>query len=742
MNVPPPPQPTALAGDTPEALTLDNCDREPIHIPGSIQPHGALLALDRLGRLTHASENVPALLGVVPTLGALLQPQLFQDQGVTQHAVFQTLMAMLRQERAARAMTARLNGRDFDVVLHRGGERLICEFEPREEGANITDFAHLALNWLEELKRSTDIQRLLDTAVVAVRELTGFDRVMAYRFAQDDSGEIVAEDKIPELDAFLGRRYPASDIPAQARRLYVLNTLRLIADVAYRPEPIRAAPLESEPLDLSHSVLRSVSPIHVEYLTNMGVHGSMSVSIVIGGKLWGMVACHHMARKVVPYPVRMAIDVIAQIIAASVQSLTAQEREVAVARAAWVGTESAGAIASGMEMDELILRDREILKTTLTADALLLTLDGVARPLEDVDPHWAQALTVWLETQGTDLVHVVDSKQLPAWQDDVPAAQRFYGVLAMRFDAPRQGWVVALRRERLQTIRWGGKPDKVIAHGPLGPRLTPRGSFEEWRETVRGTASPWSPIQLEIASQLKEMIERAYAARLVQQDAIRAQVWAILGHDLRNPLQSINMANKAIAQGVDAERLNVVIRNSTLRMNRLVSDVLDLSRLQNGHPLSITLHPMDLAELLRQLVEELATAHPTFRATVTLPDTLPMRGDPGRLAQLFSNLFSNARHHGHGDVTIKAHVEGDRAVVSVCNPGAPIPEHIAATLFDPFKRASMQNARNRTGMGLGLYISAQVVQGHGGRLRHVPGEGVVTFVVELPLALDIGEQDV
>ena len=715
-----------------ETVNLENCDREPIHIPGSIQPHGALIALDRLGRLTHVSENVRQLLGCELVPGTMLRADAFASDGQPQPAVYQAISDALHRERAARAFVAKVNGAEFDVVLNRNGDALICEFEGRESGADLSSFAQLAYGSLEELKRAASIQALLDTAVSAVREMTGFDRVMGYRFAYDDSGEVLSEARTDALDPFLGRRYPASDIPAQARRLYVLNTLRLIADVAYKPVPILAAAGRREPLDLSYSVLRSVSPIHVEYLTNMGVHASMSVSIVIGGKLWGMIACHHMAPKLVPYPVRMAVDVMAQVIAATIQSITASERESAIARAAYFRSEAVSAVAEGVDIVELVVRDSSALKAALPSDALLLALDGAVRVDDGVDPEWAQAVCTWLNGHGDPLVHVFSLADLPPWPAHVPRDERFCGLLALRLDERRGTWLVALRRERVLTIRWGGKPDKVIAHGPLGPRLTPRGSFDEWRETVRDTASPWNAIELEIATQLREALERAIAAKSAEQDALRSQVWAMLGHDLRNPLQSINMANRGIERGLDPDRLNSVIRNSTVRMNRLLSDVLDLSRLQRGQGLTFTMEQVDLGALLRQLLEEISVAHAAVAISSDIPERLLLQGDAGRLSQLFANLLSNARHHGRGDIAVSARVDAQGIVVVVSNKGDPIPEALAASLFDPFKNSSLHNPRNRTGMGLGLYIAHQVAIGHSGTIDYVPGEGTVSFVVSLP----------
>ncbi len=714
-------------------LTLDNCDREPIHIPGSVQPHGALIAFDRLGRISHASSNVEEMLGFAPAFGARIRSDAFVHEGNAVAAVYSAITAAIADEASTGpAFHTFINGHPLDVVLHRHDDRLICEFERRDSSADVSAFAQLAFTSLNQLKRSTSIKELLDNAVIAVREITGFDRVMAYRFAHDDSGEIVSEAKADHLEAFLGRRYPATDIPAQARRLYTINTLRLIADVAYEPVGLLAAPAETRPLDLSYSVLRSVSPVHVEYLTNMGVRGSMSVSIVIGGKLWGMLACHHGSSKLVPYPIRMAVDVTAHVTAATIQSLIAHRRESMTARAAMVRTDFAAAILGGTEMLQLVRRDRELLLQTLACDNLLLIQEGSCRVFDGVDPGWANDVAQWLSTQKDSMVQVLEASHLPPWPDSVPRESRYCGALALRYDPGRGGWLVALRRERVLTIRWGGKPDKVIKHGPLGPRLTPRGSFDEWRETVRDTASPWSSIQREIASQLLDAITRAHMTRVVEQETLRAQVWAMLGHDLRSPLQSINMANVGIERGLSPERLNTVIRNSTLRMNRIVADVLDLSRLQHGGGLTITPQPIDLAELLRQLLEEMSVAHPEAPVVVDMPASLAVQGDPGRLAQLFSNLLSNARHHGRDGIRLQAWQTTASTTVVVSNLGDPIPDALAHSLFDPFKRTSMSNQRNRTGMGLGLYIASQIAIGHGAGLSYSYDEGHVKFTFTLP----------
>ena len=714
-----------------EPLTLDNCDREPIHIPGAVQPHGALLAFDAQGVLVVTSANANALLGLALRLGEVPAPGALGEDPEIAEAIQQALALLGSDETVPDAREVSLQGRAFDLVVHTYDAHALCEFE--ERGAT-TDglgrFAQLAYGSMDKLKRQRGIDKLLEVAVAEVRAMTGFDRVMAYRFRHDDSGDIVAEARREDLEPYVGRRYPASDIPAQARRLYVLNTLRLIADVGYEPVPLLAAPGHAAPLDLSHSVLRSVSPVHVEYLTNMGVRASMSVSIVVAGKLWGMVACHHMAPLRVPYAIRMACDVVAQLIAASVQSLDAREREAAMARAAELRTDIAAEIAQGGEAVDVLNRHAGALRESLGSDALVVSIDGrLFSHGGGVDEAWAAQLVAQLQAGESGLVHLHRDEHLPA----ASAGTHYSGALGLRFDRPRAGWLVALRREQVETVRWGGRPEKVLTHGPLGPRLTPRGSFEEWRETVRGSAEPWSAMALDGARLLQEAVSRVHADRVLEMDRLRSQLWAVLGHDLRDPLHTLSMASVALDRQPTAGRITTVIRNSTDRMQRLLRDLQDITRIQNGLGLAIELEDTDLSTLLGQLLEDQRATYPGMTLEAELPAALQARVDPMRFLQMTANLLSNARHHGDGRVRVSLTRRDGHAELDIRNPAPPIDEELLEGLFDPFKRRSIRNARNPGSMGLGLYIVDQVARAHGGQIAYLPGQGEVTFVLRLPL---------
>ncbi|HMN80905.1 MAG TPA: GAF domain-containing protein [Burkholderiaceae bacterium] len=707
-------------------IGLHNCASEPIHVPGSIQPHGALLAFDRAGALIAWSANADALLGVQP-----LEGQTLQQCGLPDEMLAALDLQALQDDGIAQSVEATIAGRLFDVVAHRHRGATIIEFEQRALPSDeVAAFALRAHRAIDRLRHQRTIEGLLQMAVEQLRAITGFDRVMAYRFRHDDSGDVIAEARTPELEPYRGLRYPASDIPAQARRLYLINTLRLIADVGYRPVPLVGSP-QARSLDLSHCVLRSVSPIHVEYLQNIDVGASMSVSIVVGGRLWGLIACHHRQPHQVPYSIRMACDVLAQVLAAKLQGLTDQTRVALTERATGLRTTLIEGLLNDDEPSRVFAAHEAGLREVLQAEAIVVGEYGRIVPCGGtLEPAIAEAVLQSLPEGGDDLVHR-HRRELwpPALRERIG---RWVGLLALRVDPPANGWLVLLRPEQVQTVRWGGRPDKEVRIGPLGPRLTPRGSFAEWREEVRDTAEPWDDALLALARQLLAEVHRASDRRRSELERARMQMLAMLGHDLRDPLHSITMAAKVLESGHHTPTIGR-IQSSSSRMSRLISQVLDMTRLESGSGLQLARRTTDLGGLLRDLIDEAQTAFPATRYQLDGATALTMDIDADRFAQVISNLLSNARHHGDPQTPIRVVVadQPDRVTIDVINAAEPIPDALAAQLFTPFKRRT-DNQRHRSGLGLGLYISRRIALEHGGDLRYAYRAPDVVFTVELP----------
>lgn len=525
-------------------VDLSNCDSEPIHIPGSIQNHGALLCFAPDGALASRSANASTLLGALPEVGQALGEA---HLDASARAVIQAALEDRYGYVDARMLV--LPAGVFDLVTHKSEGVLIAEFERRPaDVAALDSFALAAHQAIQRIQRQQSVADLLSLAVDEIARITGFDRVMAYRFLHDDSGEVVAEHRREDLESFLGQRYPASDIPAQARRLYVINPIRLIADVGAPTVPLQPDlnPLTGRALDLSHGILRSVSPVHIEYLSNMGVGASMSLSIVIGERLWGLIACHHMSPHLVPHAVRMSCQLLSQFVSALVERNLNGERARALDDSTALRREIVAQVTDREDLVLALSSAPESFLRLMNAHGGAITLDrktqvfGKAPSREGVN-----ALINWLnEHHSADLF---STSSLGADVPDLKAAMGdICGVLAVRFYREQNGYAFWFRNEQVEDVRWGGNPEKKYSIGPLGPRLTPRGSFAVWKETVRGKSLPWEKTQTEAASQLRLDLQEVALTNENLVKRARETLLATLGHDLRDPLQAIMMAARMI----------------------------------------------------------------------------------------------------------------------------------------------------------------------------------------------------
>lgn len=710
-------------------VDLSNCASEPIHIPGAIQAHGALLAFDREQRLVAHSANAEALVGQPLALGLALDAlPIAAIAREWPQAIWQAEDAATVPDRHFHVIER--GNAALDVIAHGWKGHVIVELEPRDAGIVSTLGAGRAY---QMLRSAVTVDALLARAVEALRSMTGYDRVMAYRFHPDESGEVVAEARDAALDPFLGMRYPASDIPPQARRLYLLNTVRGVVSVRSQPVPLLQRGGDA-PLDLSFADLRAVSPIHVEYLSNMGVGGSMSLSLIVDGSLYGLFACHHRGARLLSADLRVACEGFAHTVSSRLQALVTDER----ARRRTHATAVQAALVSALdEPDDLagaLARHLAAVGETLRADAMVACTGATVVQAGDVAPSAAREIARLVRAAGVD--GRIERDALADWPPAAAAVLAPYaGVLARRFDHKTDGWLIALRREEVATISWAGDPHKPVEIGPNGPRLTPRGSFELWTETVRGRAPPWLPIGESLLGELAHELERAMLRLRAQLDQVRAHVLAMLGHDLRNPLQAISSAAFLMErqQPGAASPLAGQIRSSSTRMSRLIGQSLDFTRLTNGLALSMKKREVNVAALTRDIVREFVTAYPEAQVEISGPAVRMALVDPDRYGQVVSNLISNARHHGTAGGVIEVRIgDGGAPVLEVRNAGAPIPPIVADALFTPFKRSSAASEHNSSGLGIGLYIVAEILKEHAGSIAYRHDGEVVVFEVTVP----------
>nr|WP_246359719.1 HWE histidine kinase domain-containing protein [Stakelama sediminis] len=526
---------------------MTNCDREPIHQLGTIQSFGFLLALSGDWLIKRASANIGDVLGVAAEdiLGTPVADHIAES---TIHAL-RNRLTMLRGEDAVERvfdLPLREGGEPYDFALHMIGDTVILEGEPTGD-AQHTDTASAIRAMMARLDLTGELTAFYREGARQVRALTGFDRVMIYRFDRDGSGIVVAESAKAGIGSFLDLRYPSSDIPQQARQLYLRNPFRIIVDVEDTPVPIVPQVDETgTPLDLSLSVTRSVSPIHIEYLRNMGVGASMSISIIVEGKLWGLFACHHYSAKRPTFQRRSIAELFGQMFALKLES---RER-AAMAKYEQDARAISDRLLAAVASDSTLLEQPEwlgqMLSKTVPCDGIAIWNDGrVAHSGITPPPEALPDIVRRLNAMAAGRVYATDHLAgiLPRAQDYVDQAS---GLLAIPISRTPRDYVLLFRQERIRSVTWAGDPHKPAEYGPNGPRLTPRKSFEAWSEEVRGRSQPFTNAELRVAEMLRVSLievvlrmsdeaqeERARAAE--RQELLIAE----LNHRVRNILSLI-----------------------------------------------------------------------------------------------------------------------------------------------------------------------------------------------------------
>lgn len=488
-------------------VDLTNCDREPIHIPGSIQPHGAMLVCDpETTEVLFASQTAEELLGKRNSnLVGLTLPEVLGAGPA--HDLRNAAAKVGSSHLAGVLLGLKLANLDVpvDALTHQHRDRLFVEIEPTSIDATAAkDALDMTQSLVRRIGLENGVDKIASTGARLIRGMLGYDRVMVYQFLHNGAGRVIAEAKASGLSSFMGQHFPASDIPYQARRLYLENTIRMIGDVNFTPVPLEP-PLRSdeEPVDMSFAQLRSVSPIHCEYLKNMGVAASLSISVVVDGELWGLISCHHNTTKIIPMPLRVGAELFGQYF--SMQIALAERR------AALLATNEARAkldqivsdIEPGEPVDDAVTRHLGDL-------ASLIDSDGAGISVND---GWNAIGRAPAGQEAMDVIAMLRNKaDGNVWStSDVHSiaglagdyGTEVAGLLAIPISSLSRDYLVLFRSEEAFAVEWAGEPVKQIVTGPSGDRLSPRGSFDTWREDVRGQSKPWTERELSIAEAIR-----------------------------------------------------------------------------------------------------------------------------------------------------------------------------------------------------------------------------------------------
>ncbi|MFS0838508.1 GAF domain-containing protein [Paenibacillus sp. 1P03SA] len=537
-----------------EEIDLTNCDKEPIHIPGLIQPHGVLLAVTHTTEqplIVQCSRNVDYFLGRTPEdlLGTSLEELVGKKQ-----------LDALQDELGSRTfdpsklhymtITIEVKGEpvSFYGIMHESEDSLILELEPAagEEEPAFQDY-----EWIQtffcKMKRAGNRIEASQLAAEQIKEMLGYDRVMVYEFDEEWNGKVIAEAKENGLEPFLGHHYPASDIPKQARELYLRNWLRTIVDVHYKPVEIVPTlhPATGRPLNLSLSVLRSVSPLHIEYLQNMGVGATTTISLINENKLWGLVTCHHYSPKYITHRVRNLCNFLGFFFSSELyqrQQLDDYQTEIELkTKANRISNIFIGNTSANRVMEQLKLEEKSLLQVMNASGVAVsykdkLMVFGAAPETEQI-----RELAFWMSRQAEDYEYHTSrlSKEHP------PAAaykKTASGALYLALSSDGKDYIIWFRPEVVQIVNWAGDPAKAVLKENDGFRLSPRKSFEKWRQVVESSSLPWKIQELRALPDLKSIVLKQTENQMRQAEEQAQQNSRILKENEKRYLQLMELS--------------------------------------------------------------------------------------------------------------------------------------------------------------------------------------------------------
>ncbi|MGA7954436.1 MAG: ATP-binding protein [Gloeobacterales cyanobacterium] len=720
-------------------INLNRLKQPSINILTQIQPHGVLLVLQEPGlTVLQISKNTSMAFGIAPEklLGKTLEDILDSVQ-------VERFRAGLSSEDLdlinPTKVWVKRKGSDFlvfDAIFHRSADGfLILELEPAltQENIPFLSFYHLAKASINQLEGTSSLQDFCQIIVREVRSVTGFDRVMLYKFDADGHGEVVAEEKLEDMEPYRGLHFPESDIPQPARKMFVSNWIRTIPDAHAESVELFPAknPITDQPIDLTLSILRSPYACHQEYLHNMGVGSSLTISLMKDQKLWGLIACHHRTPMYVSYELRKACEFLGRVIFAEISTREEAANYDYRMKLAHVQTTLIEHMAQEDNFVDGLLQQEPNLLDLVDAKGAAICFGGrwstIGRTPSEEELNY---LVQWLaKTVEEDVFH---TDALPLIYTD---AQRFKDVASGLLAIPlsKRSFVLCFRPEVIQTVHWGGDPNKAYELKQSGDdlRLSPRKSFELWQETVRLHALPWKPVEVTATLELRKAIvnivlRQAEELAVLAQDLERSngelkKFAYVASHDLQEPLNQVTNYVQMLEMQYDdelsedaKEYIGFAVEGVSL-MQTLIDDVLTYSKVDLQ---GIEWEPTRVETALTQALNNLQGRVAEVDATITYDPMPTIVADGTQLMQLFQNLIGNAIKFRKIDETLQIHVSVERQedawLFSVKDNGIGIDPQFRERIFVIFQRL---HARDEyPGSGMGLAICKKIVECHRGEI--------------------------
>ncbi|MFT6601036.1 MAG: light-regulated signal transduction histidine kinase (bacteriophytochrome) [Dokdonia donghaensis] len=726
----------------PKKIDLTNCDKEPIHLLGQVQSHAYLFVIDVLNKqLVRASENVFDLLSRKrEDIHTITLNDIFGPSAPT--------IASHIEGKNTQTIEAEVKGKRYVVITHYRENLIYIELEPIVAQAEAHIIQRQLSDIVTDLSQAITVSEMCDKTANLIKSLTGYDRVMLYKFDQNWNGTIISESREEVLESWLGMHYPATDIPQQARKSFLKQGVRIIADVASQTSAVFPELNEQgQPLDLTNCESRASSPIHIEYLENMKVGATLTAAIVSNGTLWGLIACHHYSSKFTNYYQRQTIKFLTQVF--STQLTLRSSNEVLARINATTASRAKLVEQMSNEWDVqggLTKKPTSMLTITeATGGAVFLenTLSTVGDTPSKED---IKNLIDWIYT--TQLGNTYTTQNLAkVYEKGKAFAKMASGVLCVFIAKGQKDCLLWFKPELKQVISWGGNPEKAVAE--KNKRLSPRKSFEKWNKEQVLTSLPWKDYEIASAQALKTSISNIIISRYQEVKLLNDKLKEAynelesfsysVSHDLRSPLRGIDGFAQIIKEDyfdtLDDYGKNAIqtIIDSTSKMNTLIDDILAFSGIGKDQT---AMGVFDMQELVNEVVQFLQLEKKYSNTTIEVEADLPKAyGDRGMIFQLLINLIGNALKYSHTVQKPSVHIgvlkDKSPAVYYVRDNGIGFNEAHKEKIFGVFNRLVKDEFE---GSGIGLAIAQRVIDKHQGVIWAESKEHQgATFYFQLPV---------
>lgn len=702
-----------------EKYDLHNCDKEPLHRIRRSQSYGSFVSCNLSGDTWyHASEDI---MNILKTKS--LSQFVFDETGIEV------------QDITTKKEPQFLSNESYDksLIVHSVDYGYLLEIEPLHYEARINFRKNPYRDVILKLSEPQNQKELMEEVIHQVYASTGYDHIMLYKFDSDYSGEIIAEKRVEDSPSYLGLKFPSTDIPKQARNLYLSEKVRIIHNASSDGNIIFSNNEEDCPsLDLTGVSMRGVSPIHREYLGNMGVQSSFSVAIIIKEKLWGLIACHNKNPKFINFNTRIWLKFLSDLISISWEKVVRHDADLSRANNLLIESQLVENILSSQDLIVGLLESEGNIMELIPSDGILIKSNEKIRGIGNLpDPSTHEGIFNWLDEMETFNVKAIKSTKSVIPEDLYsPYAA---GILVLKLSDLSGDYIIWLRQEASIDVVWAGNPEQTKNFDSDKGRISPRKSFESWKETYTDIAKPWRESEIGIAQDLRrEVIEHLYKKynEVLMLNTELNEAYKELesfsysvSHDLKAPLRSIEGFTQILKEDYSSTldqngiKLLDIITRSIKEMKLFIHEILNYSKLNQQ---SLNVLKVDINEVVETQWKVLNLDNKNGAQLEIVSEFPIVYGDHNMIKQIFSNLLSNSLKYVDENVPpqIKISHTADEKVVTIIveDNGIGIPSEQRERIFEVFRRLK-PNDEKYEGSGVGLSIVKKAVERHGGKIQ-------------------------